>query len=66
MTLDQYLSLSDTLSAAELGAKVGLSEASISRIRNGAQNPSRDSMLRIIEATDGLVTAEGLVRRAAA
>lgn len=65
MTLDQYLA--DTgITAADFGAKCDppISEASISRIRRGEQNISRDVMLRIIGASDGKVTADALVKAA--
>lgn len=64
MTLDQFL-YSEGLTAAEFGAKCSppISEASISRIRRGEQNISRDVILRIIAASGGKVTADGLVRR---
>jgi hypothetical protein len=63
MTLDQYLDLKK-ITAAEFGAKCEppISEASISRIRKGKQNISRDTMLSIIAASDGMVTADGLIR----
>lgn len=66
MTLDQYLKIPGSPTAAEFGArcKPPLSEASISRIRRGEQNISRAVMLAIIEASDGIVTADGLVRAA--
>lgn len=65
MTLDQYLSVED-ITAADFGAKCDppISEASISRIRRGEQNISRDVMLRIIAASGGKVTADGLVKAA--
>lgn len=66
MTLDQYLSSDGAPTAAEFGAKVGISEASISRIRKGEQNITRDVMLRIIAASGNSVTADGLVQGLAA
>ena len=65
MTLDQYLRSEGSPSAAEFGSKVGLTEASISRIRRGKQNITRDMMLAIIDASGGKVTADGLVKAAA-
>ncbi len=62
MTLDQYLSLPGSPSPAEFGAKVNLSEASISRIRKGKQNVTRDVMRLIIEHSGNIVTADGLLR----
>ena len=66
MTLDQYLSSDDAPTGAEFGAKAGLSEASISRIRKGEQNIARDVMLRIIAASGNKVTADGLLQERAA
>lgn len=43
---------------------VGLSEASISRIRKGEQNITRDVMAAIIDASGGKVTADALVHAA--
>jgi hypothetical protein len=66
MTLDQYLNLPGALTASEFGAKCNppLSGASISRIRRGEQNITRETMRSIIEASEGLVTADGLVKAA--
>lgn len=66
MTLDQFLNLPGAPTASEFGAKCSppISGASISRIRRGEQNISRDVMLAIINASDGLVTADGLVKAA--
>lgn len=63
MTLDQYLSLPGAPTAADFGAICSppVSEASISRIRKGGQNFSRDTMLSIIAASGGKVTAQGLL-----
>lgn len=66
MTLDQYLSSDGAPTAAEFGVLVELSEASISRIRKGEQNITRDVMLRIITASGDKVTADGLIGRIAA
>jgi hypothetical protein len=66
MTLDQYLNLSDSPTASEFGAKCEppISGASISRIRRGEQNITRETMIAIIRASGGLVTADGLVKAA--
>lgn len=63
MTLDQYLALPGSPTAADFGNKCvpPISEASISRIRKRRQNLSRDTMLAIIAASGGKVTAEGLI-----
>lgn len=65
MTLDQYLKLSDSPNAAQLGAMCDppISEATISRIRQGNQNMTADMMRRIIAASGGMVTAEGLLAK---
>lgn len=60
MTLDEYLT-SSGMTAAEFGPLVPLSEASVSRIRKGEQNISRDLMRRIIDASGGVITAAALV-----
>lgn len=63
MTLDQFLKLPGSPTAAEFGAKVGISEATISRIRKGLQNITSDVMLAIIAESGGLVTADGLLSK---
>lgn len=60
MTLDEYLT-NENLTAAEFGGRVGMSEASISRIRRGEQNITRDAMQRIIAASYGAISASSLV-----
>lgn len=60
MTLDQYLAATGR-TGSDFASAVGLTEASVSRIRKGQQNITRDVMRRIIAASDGQVTAEGLV-----
>lgn len=62
MTLDEYLN-AEGVTAATFGEKVGISEASVSRIRRCDQNITRDLMLAIIAASGGKVTADALVRR---
>jgi len=66
MTLDEYLSAPGAPTAADFGAACDppLSEASISRIRKGRQNITRDTMLSIIAASGGQVTLAGLVHTA--
>jgi hypothetical protein len=68
MTLDQFLSLPGSPTAKDFGERCEppISEASISRIRKGEQNMTRDTILAIIKASGNLVTAEGLVGKAAA
>jgi hypothetical protein len=67
MTLDQYLT-QESITAADFGARCDppISEASISRIRRGAQNIARDTMLNIIRTSGEKVTAEGLLQGQAA
>lgn len=64
MTLDQYLSAPGAPTSADFAASVGISEASISRIRKGTQNITRDVMLDIIRASKGKVTADSLLIKA--
>lgn len=65
MTLDAYLEAKhDT--AANLAGKVGISAASISRIRKGGQNIPLGLAFRIARATDGRVTLEDLAVELAA
>lgn len=68
MTLDQFLNLPGAPTASEFGAKCepAISGASISRIRRGEQNITRDTMLAIIKASGGLISAAGLVGKEAA
>lgn len=59
MTLDDYLrSGRDT--AKKLAARVGVTEVSISRIRNRNQRPSLALASRIVAETGGKVTFEEL------
>lgn len=60
MTLDQYLT-DEGVTAAVFGQRLGMSEASVSRIRRGEQNITRDVMRRIIAASGGKITPDGLV-----
>jgi predicted transcriptional regulator len=60
MTLDEYLR-QPGITATEFAPKAGLTEASVSRIRKGQQNISRDVIRRIVSASAGLVTAAELV-----
>lgn len=45
------------------GQKVGLTRTSVHRIVSGAQIPSAESALAIVEATGGRVTLEDLIRK---
>lgn len=66
MTLDQFLSLPGSPSIADFGAKCQptLSAVSVWRIRRGEQNITRNTMQSIIEASGGIITADGLVKPA--
>lgn len=60
MTLDSYITETG-VTGVELAARLGISEASLTRIRRGEQNIARDLIRRIVEATDGAVSADDLV-----
>lgn len=60
MTLDQYMT-DNAITGVQLAAALEISEASLTRIRRGEQNISRDLIRRIVQATGGVVTAEDLV-----
>lgn len=66
MTLDQFLNLPQSPTAEEFGKKCEppISGASVSRIRRGEQNITRETMIAIINASGGMVSAEGLVKAA--
>lgn len=65
MTLDAFLSRK-TMTAAALAEAVGVSAASITRIRRGGQNISLDLAKRIVTATAGMVTLDDLAMERAA
>lgn len=60
MTIDDYLATSGK-TAAVYAADAQISEASLTRIRRGEQNFSRDVMLRLIAASGNAVTANDLI-----
>jgi plasmid maintenance system antidote protein VapI len=60
MTLDSYLR-DNAISATDFAATIGLTEASVSRIRRGEQNISRETIRLIVENTGGAVSADELV-----
>lgn len=60
MTLNGYLE-AKSISGAEFASLVGISEASLSRIRKGEQNITREMMQRIIAASGGKIKADTLV-----
>lgn len=62
MTLDQWL-IREQLTNAEFGRRIGLSEASISRIRRGEQDPSADTARLIVAETNNAVTHNELFGR---
>lgn len=66
MTLDQFLNLPGAPTAEDFGRTCDppISGASISRIRRGEQNITRETMIAIIKASGGQVTADGLVKAA--
>ena len=64
MDLDTYLRTSG-ITGAEFAQRVGLSAASITRIRKREQNISMELATRIVAATGGKVALEGLTPRAA-
>ena len=61
MTLDQYLSTTD-ITAADFGAMIGLSGASVSRIRKGEQNIKLDLAGLIEEKSGGKVRVADLLQ----
>ncbi len=60
MTLKDYLD-KKFKSAAEVARLADVSLPTVTRIRDGEQNVSRVVIRRIIEATDGAVSAEEIV-----
>lgn len=60
MNLDQYLTARG-IKGMDFAAQLEISEASLTRIRRGEQNISRDLIRRIVEATGGAVTSDALV-----
>lgn len=60
MTLDNYMT-DNGIKGVDLASRLGISEASLTRIRRGEQNITRDLIRRIVAETDGAVTADELV-----
>lgn len=60
-TLDQYFAQPGAKSPAQIAAEAGISESTLSRIRSGKQNTTRDVMRAIIAATDNRVSASSLL-----
>jgi transcriptional regulator with XRE-family HTH domain len=61
MTLDEYLS-ANKLSDGKFAERAGVDRSTISRIRRGTLNTTRDVMLRVIAASEHQVTAASLVQ----
>lgn len=59
MTLDEYLK-STPVTAATFAERIGVSPASVTRIRNGGQNIPLKLAKEIVSATGGKVTLEDL------
>jgi DNA-binding transcriptional regulator YdaS (Cro superfamily) len=60
MNLDTWIRETDT-KATDLAERVGLTEASISRIRRGLQTPSLEQAVKISDATGGAVQPHELL-----
>lgn len=64
MTIDDYL-LATGETATAFAVRVPISDSSLSRIRRGEANCTRDTMRAIIDASGGLISAESLVHGSA-
>lgn len=60
MQIDDYLAR-EGINAAEFAVRIGLSAASLSRIRRGEQMPGRDTLQRIFDATGGDVSPNEVI-----
>ena len=60
MTLDDYLDATKETETA-FGARVGISQPQVNRLRKNKSWPSRTLLARIFEATDGKVTPSDFV-----
>lgn len=56
---------SNALSMQTVAARVGLTQASLSRLERGKQNPSVRTALKILRATEGAISMDDLFRDAA-
>jgi transcriptional regulator with XRE-family HTH domain len=65
MTLDAYLR-THAVTGSEMAARLGISAASVTRIRKGGQNITLQMAQRIVTATGGKVTLEDLATQAVA
>jgi transcriptional regulator with XRE-family HTH domain len=59
MTLKEYLK-SQPITDAEFGAKIGVSQSQVTRIKNGQTSPSLAVIVAIEKATDGEVGAKDI------
>lgn len=57
MTLDRFLSLSNTL-PSQFAARIGVSASTITRIVRGERRPNLETLQKIVRATEGAVTAD--------
>lgn len=65
MTLNQYID-SHSMTGADFAKRIGVSAASVTRIRQGRQNITLELAQRIVAATGGKVTLEALAAKSAA
>lgn len=65
MTLDAYLK-AHPVTASDFAERIGVSPASVTRIRRGVQNITLELASRIVAATGGKVTLEDLATARAA
>ena len=55
MTLGEYMDRFDLIDR-EIAEEIGVSQATVNRIRNGVQTPLFETMVKIFDATAGRVT----------
>lgn len=51
----------NSISAATLGERLRLSRQSIHRLENGEQAPSAETLRRVLEATEGVVSPNDMI-----
>ena len=61
MTLHEWLERHN-MAQAELARRIGVSEATLSRIRRGVNTPGLDTAIKIQEATCNAVTLQDLIK----
>lgn len=61
MTLKDYLD-QNNMSLQAFGDRCGVSAPTVLRIRDGVNMPSRRTLQAIVDATDGAVTVQDLIR----